>query len=421
MFLKVGEDRLVSLTEEAKRLQPPVPPPQAPQAQVPAHRTVHQQTILRNQKQSVRQSKMPRQQQQSRRPPHQANNPQPPAAPAEPLLPQPVAQRPQAHPPPLPANDVLRGKMMIAFNYADANGDGVISQAEMFDLLQKLLGTSITKAEANRIYLEMDNNRSGLITYDEFEAAVLKYNWDVGKLQLPLTTTTPTGTKYEWEIPYSEIKFGKKIGEGTFGVVFRASWRGAEVAVKVLKNVEADAHLLDDFKQEISLMGKMRHPYVVLFMGACTQDVDHLCIVSEFLETGSVHDLLHVRHVKLDLRAVVRIARHTAFAINYLHLSSIIHRDLKPANLLMEGNKVKLCDFGLSCVRPLSGQLSEQVGSPLWMAPELLVGRDYNEKASTSCSRQTCRTVASPLSSSSAKWAGRIFGPNCRPTALRHS
>eukprot|EP00727_Mastigamoeba_balamuthi_P007171 m51a1_g3074 putative protein kinase (587) ;mRNA; f:32885-35224 len=286
--------------------------------------------------------------------------------------------------------DDIKAKAIKAFNYADKDMSGTIDSEELFAVL-KVFHPAITKPESNRLYACMDLNRSGVITFDEFLSAILKFRWDLDTLvtlsqqdakqtrQNAAGQSTQQSATYEWEIPYNELELGKKLGEGTF--VYRAKWRGTPVAVKVLKsNVTSD--VLRDFRSEVGLMGRMRHPNVVLFLGASTHSTRHT-IVSEFLEGGSLHELLHEKGRRLDMRMTLRLAKQASFGLNYLHLGGIVHRDLKSANMLLSDNGpspvVKLCDFGLSCVRP-SGSLTEQVGSPLWMAPELLLKKPYNDK-----------------------------------------
>eukprot|EP00727_Mastigamoeba_balamuthi_P003259 m51a1_g12930 putative protein kinase (323) ;mRNA; r:1695-2941 len=239
----------------------------------------------------------------------------------------------------------------------------------------------------------MDLNRSGVITFDEFLSAIQLGVWDVAKLNavteaaesqkaLQEAERVDDKDEYEWEIPYAELELGKKMGEGTFGIVYRGRWRGTPVAIKMLKS-NVTAHVLRDFKAEVGLMGRMRHPNVVLFLGACTMSASQT-IVSEFLEGSSLYEMLHEKGRKPDLKLILRLTRQAAYGLNYLHLSGIVHRDLKSANLLLSDHGpnpvAKLCDFGLSCLRPEDGSMFEQVGSPLWMAPELLLKKPYTEK-----------------------------------------
>jgi len=120
-------------------------------------------------------------------------------------------------------------------------------------------------------------------------------------------------------------------------------------------------------------------------MGACTS-VGHLAIVSEFLPNGNLDTALRNDKLNLSLYRRMVFARDAALGINWLHCSNpqIIHRDLKPSNLLLDANNVvKVCDFGLSDAN--YGQYivdrDSIPGSPLWMAPEVMLGKPLNEKS----------------------------------------
>lgn len=96
----------------------------------------------------------------------------------------------------------------------------------------------------------------------------------------------------------------------------------------------------------------LRHPNIVLFMGACTEP-DNLMIVTELMNRGDVHSILRNDDIQLSLLRKLEMARDIAQGMNWLHCSNppIIHRDLKPTNLLVADNwEVKICDFGLSAV-----------------------------------------------------------------------
>jgi len=87
--------------------------------------------------------------------------------------------------------------------------------------------------------------------------------------------------------------------------------------------------------------------------------------------------------IEMDWRLRLSICRDTASGMSYMHAKNIIHRDLKSENLLVDEHwKIKICDFGLARV-PRSGArpMTSKIGSPYFMAPEVLLGKQYNEKA----------------------------------------
>ncbi|XP_052621961.1 probable serine/threonine-protein kinase SIS8 isoform X2 [Lactuca sativa] len=152
------------------------------------------------------------------------------------------------------------------------------------------------------------------------------------------------------EIAWEDITLGERIGLGSYGEVYRGDWHGTEVAVKKFLDQEVTVESLEEFKSEVGIMKRVRHPNVVLFMGAITR-APHLSIVTEFLPRGSLYRLIHRPNNQLDIRRRLRIALDAARGMNYLHNCTpvIVHRDLKSPNLLVDKNwVVKVCDFGLS-------------------------------------------------------------------------
>ncbi|KAH9674827.1 serine/threonine-protein kinase CTR1 [Citrus sinensis] len=124
-------------------------------------------------------------------------------------------------------------------------------------------------------------------------------------------------------------------------------------------------------------MKRLRHPNIVLFMGAVTQP-PNLSIVTEYLSRGSLYRLLHKPGVRemLDERRRLNMAYDVAKGMNYLHRRNppIVHRDLKSPNLLVDKKyTVKVCDFGLSRLKANTFLSSKSAaGTPEWMAPEVL-------------------------------------------------
>ncbi|XP_073221354.1 serine/threonine-protein kinase CTR1 isoform X2 [Cicer arietinum] len=182
----------------------------------------------------------------------------------------------------------------------------------------------------------------------------------------------------DWlEISWDELRIKERVGAGSFGTVYRAEWHGSDVAVKVLSVQNFHDDQLKEFLREVSIMKRVRHPNVVLFMGAVTKR-PHLSIVTEYLPRPASTEI----H---DPRRRLRMAVDVAKGINYLHCLKppIVHWDLKSPNLLVDKNwNVKVCDFGLSRFKANTFLSSKSVaGTPEWMAPEFLRGEPTNEKS----------------------------------------
>ncbi|XP_033146764.1 serine/threonine-protein kinase EDR1 isoform X3 [Brassica rapa] len=165
----------------------------------------------------------------------------------------------------------------------------------------------------------------------------------------------------EYEILWDDLKIKEQIGKGSCGTVYHGLWFGSDVAVKMFSKQEYSEEVMQSFRQAVSLMKRLRHPNVLLFMGAVTSP-QRLCIVSEFLPRGSLFRLLQRGTSQLDWRRRIRMALDIACGMNYLHCCSppIIHRDLKSSNLLVDRN----CTV-----------------KPQWMAPEVLRNESANEKS----------------------------------------
>ncbi|XP_048439113.1 serine/threonine-protein kinase CTR1-like [Pyrus x bretschneideri] len=191
----------------------------------------------------------------------------------------------------------------------------------------------------------------------------------------------------DWlEIAWDELNIKERVGAGSFGTVHRAEWNRSDVAVKVLTVQDFHDDQLKEFLREVAIMKRVRHPNVVLFMGAVTKR-PHLSIVTEYLPRGSLYRLIHrpASGELLDQRRRLRLALDVAKGINYLHCLNppIVHWDLKSPNLLVDKNwTAKVCDFGLSRFKANTFISSKSVaGTPEWMAPEFLRGEPSNEKS----------------------------------------
>ncbi|MDP2436532.1 MAG: protein kinase [archaeon] len=183
-----------------------------------------------------------------------------------------------------------------------------------------------------------------------------------------------------------DITIDKELGKGAFGIVYRGKLFGKHVAVKKLINQQMDAETLSAFKKEVAVMSKLRHPNVLLFMGASTEP-GNLMIVTELMPRGSIYDLLHQKELELTFKTKIKMAKQAALGMNWLHRSKppFIHRDLKTSNLLVDENfGVKVCDFGLAHMKTHGNKKQGSygaTGTPKWMAPEVLMNKEYDETA----------------------------------------
>jgi serine/threonine protein kinase len=222
------------------------------------------------------------------------------------------------------------------------------------------------------------------------------------RIKAPQTLTDPYFKLFELqeedEIPEDKLpQPWRKLqgGEGAFGVVYRSTYQGCDVAVKriiasgvqprglrfSLSGDSAMASVEEDFCREVQLLRKLRHPHIVLFMGWCRAGKD-LCIVTE-LCTTSVEAIVHGdQRARYSTTMALSIARDAAQGMAFLHEASppVVHRDLKPANLLVDRvGKVKVCDFGLA---RRDGAMTDGAGTPNYLAPEILLDQGAADTAS---------------------------------------
>jgi len=133
-------------------------------------------------------------------------------------------------------------------------------------------------------------------------------------------------------------------------------------------------------EREMATLRDMRHPNVVQFMGLSRKQTD-VYIITEYISGGDLRKILKDETKEMSWLLRAKIATDVAYAMTFLHSKGLIHRDLKSNNLLVGDNwKVKVCDFGFSRRVSKDGVMTV-CGTDEWMAPEVMCGDPYDEKA----------------------------------------
>jgi serine/threonine protein kinase len=106
-------------------------------------------------------------------------------------------------------------------------------------------------------------------------------------------------------------------------------------------------------------------------------------MITEFVNKGSLFEMLHQKKYLLEDDRIIKIAKQIAMALQYLHKKKILHCDLKSQNILLNDDwTVKICDFGLARYKEKFQKDNHgKIGTPHWMAPEILRGEKYEEAA----------------------------------------
>ncbi|CAF1228430.1 unnamed protein product [Rotaria sordida] len=190
-------------------------------------------------------------------------------------------------------------------------------------------------------------------------------------------------------INYRDLKINSedKLGQGSFGIVYKGIWKNQTVAVKQLHLNKLTRQENNPFVKEIKIMSKLgKHPNLVYLHG---YTLDPLCLVMEYVELGSLNYLLHycedseIEAKITDGRIKKKLILGIILGMIQLHAVNIVHGDLKPQNVLVSRDyTAKVTDFGLATLRAktsssIASSMTPDDGATIcgtagYMAPELL-------------------------------------------------
>eukprot|EP00002_Diphylleia_rotans_P002851 TRINITY_DN11856_c0_g1_i1.p1 TRINITY_DN11856_c0_g1~~TRINITY_DN11856_c0_g1_i1.p1 ORF type:complete len:411 (-),score=61.37 TRINITY_DN11856_c0_g1_i1:194-1426(-) len=172
-----------------------------------------------------------------------------------------------------------------------------------------------------------------------------------------------------------------RIGEGAFGTIYRATHipTNRKVALKLFRaEKKGKRNIIESIRNEIAMMARCNHPNVVEYWGNWNLGGE-FWVAMEYMDGGSLTEL--IGYFKLNEGQMAMIGREIAMGLSFLHSERRIHRDIKSDNVLFTlDGKVKLADFGMCAELYEEKRRKSQVGTPFWMAPELIRGHEYDFK-----------------------------------------
>lgn len=204
-------------------------------------------------------------------------------------------------------------------------------------------------------------------------------------------------------IPFSQVQYdtSQELGRGSFGTVYRGTipeYKGTkshrpamDVAVKEFKNSPSSMPpqerkmFLRELETSLKTCSQLKHPCLLQYVSFRVL-MPPYALVSEFMPLNLANLIGEFRNsrpyestwegkkVKWDTTSCAIIVYGIACGMRFLHRHNVVHRDLKPDNVLLTGDLLpKICDFGFS--RQVGSDMTGQIGTPLYEAPELMAGR----------------------------------------------
>mmetsp|Transcript_7003 Transcript_7003/g.10279 ORF Transcript_7003/g.10279 Transcript_7003/m.10279 type:complete len:1150 (-) Transcript_7003:1-3450(-) len=190
--------------------------------------------------------------------------------------------------------------------------------------------------------------------------------------------------KSNYIIPFEELSLIKIVGSGNSGAqVVLATWNGISVAVKKFRC--SDRSLLQEFEEELTLLGSLHHPHIIRCYGACIS-MPNIALVTEFCPNGSISERLrdidpNDESTLFSVEQKLTILYQICSGMIYLGNKNIIHRDMKSDNVLFDSHdNIKIIDLGVAKRKSNQGNLTQMVGTPYCMAPEIVLGKNYDFK-----------------------------------------
>ncbi|KAJ4830657.1 Serine/threonine-protein kinase ht1 [Turnera subulata] len=203
----------------------------------------------------------------------------------------------------------------------------------------------------------------------------------------------------EWTADLSQLFIGNKFASGAHSRIYRGIYKQRAVAVKMVRvpaqKEETRSVLEQQFKSEVAFLSRLVHPNILQagkywaafvlsflqFIAACKKPPVY-CIITEYMSQGTLRMYLNKKEpYSLSIETILRLALDISRGMEYLHSQGVIHKDLKSNNLLLNDEmRVKVADFGTSCLETQCRETKGNKGTYRWMAPEMIKEKPYTRK-----------------------------------------
>ncbi|KAG2176799.1 hypothetical protein INT44_007463 [Umbelopsis vinacea] len=270
------------------------------------------------------------------------------------------------------AESPRRPRMNTFFSYYSA-------EEAAQDRLQKFAG--VTPSISSSAILVRPNDHDRHRRRVSSQTNLIERRMSTGK---PLTSVDEDDVPV-FSVNFHDYELHSPIGYGATATVTLATYRKYyQVAIKMVDMDQFEQSQIDELRREIQIMSLCRHDNVLPIHRSFMHD-SKLCIVTPVMTAGSCHDVLRKYRKGLAEPVIACIIKQALRGLCYLHRNNLIHRDVKAANLLInrETGNVRLADFGVSgsLLECESRRLRNSfVGTPAWMAPEIVDGNGYDHQ-----------------------------------------
>ncbi|KAL9257120.1 Serine/threonine/tyrosine-protein kinase HT1-like protein [Drosera capensis] len=181
----------------------------------------------------------------------------------------------------------------------------------------------------------------------------------------------------EWTADLSQLFIGNKFASGADSRIYRGIYKQRAVAIKMLR---FPAQLVLRKRGLLSSNSTLKLS-CSRFIAAYKKPPVY-CIIMEYMSQGTLRMYLNKKEpYSLSIEMILRLALDISRGMEYLHSQGVIHRDLKSSNLLLNDEmRVKVADFGTSCLETQPRELKGNMGTYRWMAPEMIKDKSYTRK-----------------------------------------